>query len=391
MTAVETGAIFIKRLIFLFLRIRQDIVLYEGVPHESGQVLRLVHIGEANRGRAFIEGLFGHVPQRKAIGRAFCWSWPRRLPPAALPCDLLLVETNRLRAGHFRRAGFFMVPEWVEFGRQVVADLASRYRGASKSLKSDLNKILSSRFSVAVTRDARDFEAFYDEMYLPHARQRFGEAVIIKGKRSLRKDFHAGFLLLLKDGDKAIAGALVREEGSVITETTLGVLAGADAFLRMGVSGAIDYHLLDWAATHNKTFLKVGHTRPFPRDGVYRNKRKWLMAVSPDLDGVMDMAVQIRRFDRVMATIFRACPFVFQTPRGLAIFCGHDGPLPAGKEEIDELVQSHAVEGLRDLIIASATGFREDARPIRDEKNLPAVYLFAGVDAVVAWQNGLAP
>jgi hypothetical protein len=63
-----------------------------------------------------------------------------------------MMETNRLRASYFRRAGFFTIPEWVEFGRQVVPDQKLRYRGASKSLKSDLNKIRNSRFSVVITK-----------------------------------------------------------------------------------------------------------------------------------------------------------------------------------------------------------------------------------------------
>lgn len=386
-TARHPGLYFIKRLVFLFLRLRQEITLYEGMVHGSDHELRLIHIGNAARGKAFVQGLFGgHIPRRRRLGIRFSWFPPRAIPPAWLPCDVLLVEANRLNAGHFRKAGFFTVPEWVEFGRRVVADPALRYLDAAKSLKSDLNKIRSSRFTVDITRDRRDFNAFYETMYLPHARQRFGPSAIIKGKRILEKDFRSGFLLLLKDGGQAVAGALVREEDDVITETTLGVLSGADDVLRTGVSGAIDYHLLDWAAAHRKRVMKVGHTRPFPYDGVYRNKRKWLMAISPDPDGVMDMAVQIRRFDSAMTAVLRQWPFVFQTTKGLALLCGYDGSAQAGKKEIKRLVQHYAVEGLHDVIVVSTAGYRKEAMPFTRENHLPTVHLFTDINQAAAWQ-----
>lgn len=381
---------FIKRLIFFFMRLRQQITLYEGETAESGHRLRLIHIGDANRGRAFIQELFGDTPRHWSLGSRFSWSAPRDIPSAWRPCDILLVEANRLRAGHFRQAGFFTVPEWVEFGRPVVTDPALRYLGASKSLKSDLNKISNSQFEVAITKEARDFDAFYETMYLPHARLRFGESAIIKKKRVLAKDFQSGFLLLLKDGERPIAGSLIKEDDDIITETTLGVLSGEDAFLRMGVSGAIDYHLLEWAAAHNKTYMKVGHTRPFPQDGVYRNKRKWLMTISPDMDGVMDMAVQIRRFDKTMATVLRHWPFVFQTTRGLAVFCAYNGQEPAGKKDIKKLVQSHAVEGIDDVVIVSAAGYQKEAHPVANEQHRPDVHLFTTIHQAAAWQLNAA-
>jgi hypothetical protein len=379
---------FIKRLVFLFLRMRQKIRLYDGITHETGHRLRLVHVGNVHRGRAFIQGLFGHTPQHQDLGTRFSWSPPSEIPFSWLPCDILLLEANRLRAENFRQAGYFTVPEWVEFGRQVVADPSLRYHGASKSLKSDLNKIRSSPFTVAISKERRDFDTFYENMYLPHVRQRYGDGAIIKGKRILEKDFRSGFLFLLGDGRRHIAGALVREEGDVITETTLGVLAGADEVLRMGVSGAIDYHLLDWAAACNKTYMNVGHTRPFPHDGVFRNKKKWLMTISPDMDGVMDMAIKIRRFDSTMAAILRQWPFVFHTDRGLSVFCGHDGSEQAGEKEIDRLVQHHALAGLQNLIMISATGYKENALSITGGKHPLDVHLFSDIHQAVAWQLG---
>ena len=106
------------------------------------------------------------------------------------------------------------------------------------------------------------------------------------------------------------------------------------------------------------------------------------MAISPDRDGVMDMAIQIRRFDGAMAAILKQWPFVFQTSRGLAVFCGYDGNGRDSKKEINRLVQHHAVVGLQDLIIISAKGYRDNPFSINCAKK------FAGSPPVFGYSSG---
>ena len=73
--------------------------------------------------------------------------------------------------------------------------------------------------------------------------------------------------MLLKENQRSIAGAIVKVDKSTVTEVTLGVRDGSDEYLKIGVSGIIDYHLHEWAADHHKNYINVGHTRPFPLDG----------------------------------------------------------------------------------------------------------------------------
>jgi hypothetical protein len=374
-----------KKIIFLLLRARQEIVFYEAVPLNSREVLRVVHSGEENRGRDFIERLYGFIPESKIIGKRFLWSIPRQEQLNSIDCDLVLLESNRLCATKLRNEGFFAIPEWVEFGREVIPELKDRFSGAATSLKTDLKKIRTAGFEFDVSKKLSDFNEFYQEMYLPYVKKRFGASSIVKSRKELQRYFQKGFLFLLLHERKPVAGAIVKVERDQITESTLGVLDGSDCYLKQGVSGAIDYHLLDWAAQNHKSFINVGHTRPFPLDGVYRNKQKWLMSVIPDRDGVMTMGVKICRWDAGMADALKEYPFVFQGPKGLGVFCVHNGSEKAGLREVEKLSKRFATKGLADLVIISAAGFDEDAYQVCERSSGVKIHLFSRVEEAMEW------
>ncbi|MFX0196020.1 MAG: hypothetical protein ACFFCW_07850 [Candidatus Hodarchaeota archaeon] len=376
-----------KKISFAFLRLRQEASLYESKQVNSNIVLRVLHVGDFFRGRDFIERLYGFLPERKVIGKRFVCPFTKLMEFFDGNVDLIMVEINRLFAETFRQAGYFTIPQWVEFGRDVVRAIEKRYAGANKSLKSDLKKSRNADFEVVITRDLDDFYLFYERMYLPYLAKRFGDTMIAKTRKRLKKDFSAGFLMLIEDKQQPIAGAIVRINGGTVTETALGVLDGLDEFLGMGVSGVIDYHLHEWAANHDKCYINVGHTRPFPLDGIFFNKRKWLMSVMPDYDGVMDIAVKICRYDAQMAKALKDYPFVFQSKSGLGVFCTYVGPDKAGISETQMLWRRFWTRGLKDLIIVSPTGYHE--KTIEKTKELfgPWIHLFTDIGQAVELQR----
>lgn len=387
---IAGALICVKKLVFLLLRSRQEIAYYEAVPNGGKGMLRVLHSGNENRGRDFIERLFGFLPEKKVIGRRFLWSIPDEKQLDSISHDVMLLESNPLCAQGFRRKGFFVVPEWVEFGREVVVEPRDRFRGASSALKGNLKKIRSSGFEFDISRKITDFNRFYHEMYLPYVTGRFGDSSIVKTRKKLLRDFQAGFLFILSHNGKPVAGSVVKVDRDQVTGIVFGVLDGAEYYLREGVSGVYYYYLLEWAAQNRKSFMNMGHTRPFPRDGVYRFKRKWLMSVFPDGDGVMTMGVKIRRWDAGMAAALNECPFVFQGPGGLGVFCVHNGSESAGLKDVKKLSNSYSTKGLSDLVIISTAGFDEDAyRVCRCDSGI-RVHLFTNFQEAIAWQNRTA-
>jgi hypothetical protein len=340
------------------MRAYHEMSVYRGRQLTTDRELNVLHIGDTKRGRDFIERLFGHVPERELIGKCIVWSLPKRLKRIETKFDIVMVEINRLFAKRFRQSGYFTIPQWVEFGREITKDTQKRYADAPKSLKSDLNKIRRSDFRAFISRDLNDFIYFYDRMYRPHILRRYPDTMITKSRKQLEKIFSSGFLLILKKADHPVAGALVKIDDDVITESCIGVFEGRKELLQCGVSGLMDYHLQEWAAENSKRFINVGHTRPFPLDGVYFNKRKWMMSISPDGDGVMSLAFKPNIRPNETAAILTSYPFIFQSKNNLfCLVCIYCKIKDFSMDLIHNLWKRYWTDGLKGIVVFAPAGF----------------------------------
>lgn len=373
----------LKKILFLFLRMRSDIVCFEGRQSSSGLNLKVCFVGNAQRGDYFIRHLFGHKPLPQKIGRCLSPTKPSKIASFGSPCDILMVETNRLLLRRYLKSGFFPIPEWIEFGRPVVGNPSSRYTGASKSLKSDLNRISRSNFDISITRSECDFNLFYDKMYLPYVTNRYGPDRIIKSRRRLKNIFNKGFILFLNGARGPVAGAVVLIDGDTITETAIGVRDGSEEIFKAGVSGLIDFYVHQWAADNDKRFINVGHTRPFPLDGVYFNKRKWLMSVLPDEDGVMNLAVKFNTPDSVTASILESFPFLYQTDKGLNMLCSIDSKRAMTIQKVKSAFHRFWSMGIDRLIMLDPVCFDPRVCSYAAENIGPELALVSNLDAAV--------
>jgi hypothetical protein len=369
-----------RRSAFAVLRARLPVWLHDAPHSATDGNLRLVHVGNRHRGRDFVERLYGVYQPGTRLGSAWvgpAWNGRGERVPEH---DLLLLETSRLYGQAYRRAGFITVPEWVEFGREVVADEKQRYAGAGKSLRCDLKALRRSPLEAVISSDPAQFDLFHRHMYLPHMATRFGAASIEKPRSKLWRDFRAGFLLLLKCHERFVAGALVRVDGDTARETTLGVLEGEDEILRLGVSGAIDYHLHAWAAANGKRFLGVGHTRPFPADGVFFNKRKWQMSVMADADGVTDFTLKMRKAAVFPLEVYERCPLVYSGSAGLGVLAAHRSGRPLDLDEVLARIRRYWTDGLHSLILVCPGGLRPGVAEAVRERRGAGVHLCTALE-----------
>lgn len=211
--------------------------------------------------------------------------WTRRVP---LP---LLRSVLRARAGEFD-LGFAVIP-----GAHQRPFAPSRaYRGKLsvgqaidlsggwgqvrsrfvKSLRNQTNDFERKRgLSCRESRSAQDFEHFYESMYLPYARSRFGQFASVKPKQSLRRIFDAGLLFFIERDGVALACQLCAGRGDVFWFATLGVLDGDLQHVRAGALTACYFYCIRHALRHGYRAMDVGGGLPFLSDGVLRHKADW--------------------------------------------------------------------------------------------------------------------
>jgi SOS-response transcriptional repressor LexA len=75
-------------------------------------------------------------------------------------------------------------------------------------------------------------------MYLPYARNRYGEGAFIGSREELKGSFDNGELILVKKQNEYIAGQIVVYQGDEATMPTLGVLDGRWEFVAEGALAA---------------------------------------------------------------------------------------------------------------------------------------------------------
>jgi hypothetical protein len=352
----------VKRAAFSLLRALQPVYIFDDVPAASTGRLRVLHVGNAFRGRSFIEGVYGHYPTPALKGRVLVGPWPERLAMREIDWDLQLVEINRLYAERWRRAGYFVIPEWVTFSRAVEREESRRYAGAGQTLRREIRAVEEAGLETALSRSRSDFDLYYERMYLPYVAKRFGDGTITKSRRRLLRDFQRGFLMIVRRNGNPIAGGIVRDDGERASFTSSGVLDGSDEHLHAHVSAALDLRLHEWAASRGRRTIDVGHTRPFPNDGVFRNKRRWLMSISPDPDGVMGMALSLRGDEARLQGVLARFPFIYLSARGLGVFCVHPAGRPLDFDEAEKVRRQEWTDGLAEQIVVCPGGLREDAQ-----------------------------
>lgn len=379
--------IFTKKLFFSLIRLRQEAAVYKDKQKHTGIELKVLHVGDEWRGRHFIERLYGFLPKRRIIGKYYALPSMKYSNISEVDWDIQMIEINRLFAGQYRQSGYFTLPEWVEFGCDVVIESEKRYAGARKSLKCDLRRIKKLDVHVVITHEYKDFKMFYEKMYLSHLKERFGTAAIAKPVKKLEKDFMSGFLMLIKQADDPVAGAIIRVDRDTVRETTIGVMDGAYEFIKMGASAVLDYHVHEWASVNNKKYINVGHTRPFPYDGIFFNKKKWMMSLTPDNDGVMDLAIKICHRDDEIDKALYTYPFVYHNKTGFYMLGMCIESDKAGLDNVQPLWRRLWTEGLESLNIVSPTGYKDTVKEKVKKIYGTRLQLFESVDDVLAFHN----
>jgi hypothetical protein len=247
------------------------------VVESQGREVTVLEMGRSKVTEPLCARLFGELPAAEYE--------PSRLlhdpGPAAGAAHLVVTEVHRWLAPRFRRAGWIVVPSQVRWRGEL--DLLPP-PGASHSLKDDLRKVRSRRFTLEHASGHADWEEFTTRMVAPQARARFGGDAWLPSTYLVRQFARRGELhFVLRDGIR-VGGFCSLRSGPMLWVPLAGVRDGDPALLRAGVSVATYALAFEWARRQGCIRVDMGRTSPFLKDGVQQYKRKWgLEAVSDPL------------------------------------------------------------------------------------------------------------
>lgn len=231
--------------------------------------------------------------------------------------DAVLIDMHKYFARFFDDG--FLVPPFVR--QAVYID-----RSTDKIIKmndSDLRKMR--KYNYEISNDIGKLKFFYEEMYLPYIKRRYGDYAYIKNFNNLEQILKNGELILIKLGGEYVSGALCEVSDNVYYCRKNGVLD--ESFIKEGALVATYYFSVLRAKEKDVKVVDFGQSRPFLSDGVLRHKSHWEAKILEDK--TIDRIIYLRN--------------IFEQP----FICIEDEKLKAivfSKE--DKLIKEYARSGL---------------------------------------------
>lgn len=205
-------------------------------------------------------------------------------------------------------------------------------------------------FSCRVSNDVKDFNLFYTQMHIPHVQKRFQDLADIDSYHSMKTYFQRGFLLVIEEADKAIAGVLCNIENDTLFFRRTGVLDGNDEYIKRGASSAQYYFTLKYALEHGIPKVDFMRSRPFFDDGVYLTKREWGAEVYLDNEATTSVFFFIPRISDAVVKFFENNPLIIHREKKLYGLIGWNGDDLSAEDE-KTIYKKYYTPGLKGFVV----------------------------------------
>ncbi len=252
------------------------------------------------------------------------------LREAAAGADLAIAAVPRRTGVSLLRQGFTTVPEAVGARLAVQAD-GTTFKDASATARRNVRQVEKRGFAWSVTHDIGDFEHFYDRMYVPFARRRYGDLAFVRNRHALRRRFRHGGLLRIDEGGTIIAAQLFKREGDRVEMLGPGTLDGDPGPVKRGAFSALYVFAEAYAREQGLKWLDFGASLPALSDGVLGHKRGWGAEIEPRVEADRDLVLCWQKPTPALVAFLRAHPLIVHADAGLALLAAPDFAEPTPK------------------------------------------------------------
>jgi hypothetical protein len=248
----------------------------KGPEINSGLPINILYLGEGHTLEYLKTLFFRSVTHESLIEQYSLLDAIRGIGALPKGYDLRICEFTPRILNFIPKKSSFQIPEWIEQEISLTGswkDVIGHFRRDAR--KNELRLVRKYNYEYDVVTDPAAIKYFYHELYLPYAEKRFQKAVEIVDDEWLISVAEKGGLLRILDKDQVIAGAVFYRQEQFLDGIWLGALMQNGQNLIKGAFSSLYYHSIEYA--HNEGFprIKLGGSRSFLTDGVYRFKRKW--------------------------------------------------------------------------------------------------------------------
>lgn len=291
--------------------------------------------------------LFEDTPSEKRIGGVSFWNYQRigNWPTG----DLVIVEGSKRLIRLLPPQRAFVFPQYVHHVIDVTGDSQAIRERFHETINKKIVALRKYGFQYTVSNSDKDFEEFYEQMYLPAMGERHGDMASPMDAGEALEHFRRGFLLQVRRGGEWVSGMICRPEDDKLVDVIMGVRNGDHELIRTNVLYETFYDSILWANEHGYRAVNFLGTVPFLAASQFQHKRKWggSVLVPPHLH--RHLWLQVRRRTPAVDHFLKENPFITIDQHGALAALIFDDKQDAGIAE--GLRERYATPGLSALVV----------------------------------------
>lgn len=230
----------------------------------------ITYITSSGINQYLVERICGNNTSVNKMKRIYVWELKRIVNRQ----DAVMVDMHKFFARFFNEFDGFLIPAFVRQIMPVDKPIDEIIKFKNKDLKK-MNK-----FSYEISEDPSMLKYFYEKMYVPYIKRRYGNSAYIESFNILEKIFKNGELLFFRLGEEYVSAALYEVNGDMYFCRKNGILN--ESSIGEGSLLATYYFSILRAKDKNLKFVDFGQSRPFLSDGVLRHKSLWGAQICED-------------------------------------------------------------------------------------------------------------
>lgn len=277
---------YLKRPLLLYksFNLQQRVYVKEG--NDGLPDSRIVYIGNMENLDWLEDSMLGgaRLSDCRSISLAHCRREVRKWAGRAI----VAVDINRMLTAFLPSGGHTSYP-WI---RQVVYLDSNDYLIRQKNLMSEFGRIMRQQgYSTRMTSAPEDVIFFYENLYLPFVRYRFGNSARPRSLSELQKTVKKGLIIQVFHQDEWVAGDIFRICGNEIQALASGLLPDYRQASRRRARTVLYPILFEWASVKGYRKINLLRSRANLEDGVFSSKAH--RGATPEIDSWPHSALQI--------------------------------------------------------------------------------------------------
>ncbi len=269
----------IKKPLKIIKKLKRDVWIISGKNSKKKNCFSIMFAGYGKSKNHITQLAFGNSSKEKHLGNIWLWKLQDKI--SRYNPDLVVLDIEIFLLRFYDRRKSFFVPHWISGDTDISADISSimNSKNAFRSIKSKINK---NNFCFEITKDKRQFEYFYHNMYLPFITKRHGDSAVLKKYDDLKKKFINCELLLIKKNEEYVAGGMIDYgfKKAIPRLSIVGIKGGNLRYLKDRVLGMRTYFSISYLKDKGYKRLDLGGSKAFLDDGSLRSKKEWQIVLN---------------------------------------------------------------------------------------------------------------